>query len=119
MNAKTLALKAQRLAETEGGFTLDALSAETPKKGFAVGGVERSARIPLNANVSHGIEDYILLNKRALLDGYGYLGGRVDGGELVLDVCSVEEDRETAERRAAAYGEEAYFDIESQDAIYV
>ncbi len=119
MNARTLAQKAQGLAELHGGFTLEPLTGDVPPAGYAVGGCVQEVRIPWNSLASYGIEDFILANKDSLVDGYGHLGGWVDGNELVLDVCSIDEDLVTAELIALAAGEESYFDLEKKETVYV
>src|ERR1700678_3941055 len=119
MNAYTLALKAHDLARETQGFTIDAMTGESPTEGFVVGGVVPEVRIPWTRLSSYGIEDFILANKHNLLDGYCFLGGWVDGEELVLDVCSIERDATTADKIARSSGQKAFYSLHDKETIFV
>ena len=113
-----------REAVDDGGFTRS-LDGFRPEAGYVVSTREDAERTIKLENSSADVQTvadalYVFVIDHGYDLRHGFLlGAWRDDDSVVIDLVQVFEDRSDAERAARAHSQAAYFDIESNDTIWV
>lgn len=111
----------KRAAQRDGGFTRQRLidgsfaPIDQSESGWSVALAHAESRGPISATA---ILDYVERHAAELGNGV-YLGGWVDGAELVLDLVQIIPDRETAEDIGRLGAQDAIFNLVTGETIYL
>lgn len=111
-----------KLMFSEGGFTYQPVTGESPTTGFALSiSPQYEKAIPADKFNKKVIDEYHQEHKEVFKDPQNFLGGWHDkeAGKVYLDISCVVKDNKEAEKLCHKYKQEGYFDLGKGETVIV